>query len=130
MIALSDYKRQNGHQFEEALETKLSKGLEYILEHRIFKRLSDESPITKDITKITYLFSYKTNIIEILQLLKDNGFDSDDRCNPAKDFLMTKKKNDRYWQINRSYQPKAWVLFDILKEPGLWMTHEIQKILP
>jgi|UPI00082B2B0E hypothetical protein len=130
MIALSDYKRQKGYEINGLLEDKLSTGLEYILKHQIFRRLSNGSPITKDIMKITYPFSYKTNIIEILRLLKDNGLDSDERCTSAKDFIISKKKKDEYWQVNNSYLPKAWVQFDHLKEPGLWVTHEILKLLP
>lgn len=129
MIALSDYKRQDGYQYDKTLEDKLSKGLEYILEHQIFMRLSDKTPITKDITKITYPFSYKTNIIEILRLLKDNGLDSDNRCVSAKDFLIARKKKDGYWKVNTFYPPKAWVMFDVTKEPGWWVTQEIKKLL-
>lgn len=128
MIALSDLKKQDSYQTDEVLENKLSDGLEYILEHRLFRRLSDGNPITKDITKITYPFTYKTNIIEILQLLRDNGYDSDNRCDDAKDFLNAKKKKDGYWQVNSAYVPKAWIGFDNTKEPGLWVTHMINKV--
>jgi len=129
MIALSDYKKREEYQPEKRLEDKLTAGLEYILEHQLFKRLSDGTPITNDITKITYPFSYKTNVIEILRLLKENELDRDPRCMPAKDFIMTKKKRDGYWRMNASYLPKAWILFDRTKVPGLWVTYEIQKLL-
>lgn len=130
MIALSDYKKQPDYIPDNLLEDKLSMGLNYILEHNLFKRLSDGNPITKDIQKITYPFTWKTNIIEILRLLKDNGLDSDFHCQPAKEYLLGKQKRDGYWQINSSYFPKAWIQFDIPKESGLWVTHEISKLLP
>lgn len=129
MIALSDYKKQDYYQTDKVLEHKLTNGLDYILEHRIFRRLSDGSSITKDITKITYPFTYKINIVEILQLLKDNAFDSDNRCNDAKDFLNAKKKKDGYWQVSSAYMPKAWIGFDKTKEPGLWVTHIIRQLI-
>ena len=129
MIALSDYKKKTNRQPDELLEKKLKKGLNYILDHQIYLRQSNGQPITKDIEKLTYPFSYKTNVIEILRLLRDNNLDSDSRCDSAKDYLKSKKQKSGFWQVNSSYTPKCWVLFDKPKEPGLWISHEIAKIL-
>ncbi|MDP3829801.1 MAG: hypothetical protein Q8Q47_00935, partial [Ignavibacteriaceae bacterium] len=112
MIALSDYKKRFDYLTNNKIENKLKTGLEYILNHQIYLRQSNEQPITKDITKLTYPFSYRTNVIEILRLLKDNNLDSDSRCDLAKEYLQTKKQKNGYWKINSSYLPKCWIQFD------------------
>lgn len=127
-LALSDYKRVKGSLSKE-LEIKLAKGLEYILEHQLFKRRNSDIPITKDILKLTYPFSYKTNIIEILRLLKENNLINDQRCQAAKEYLQSKKHKDGYWKVNSSYFPKCWIPFDMPKNQGVWVTHEIVKII-
>ena len=129
MIALSDYKKQDDYKTNKLLEEKLEKGLEYILEHQVYKRQVNGQAITKDIVKLTYPFSYKTNVVEILRLLKDNDLDSNPRCNAAKEFLRLKMQKNGYWKINSTYTPKCWILFDKPKEPGLWISHEIGKLL-
>jgi hypothetical protein len=126
MVSLTDYKSHRNYKQFDILEEKLKDGLEYILNHQVFKRQSNEQPITKDILKLTFPFSYKTNIIEILRLLKVNYLISDLRCNLAKDYLLKKKKNG-YWQVNSSYAPKCWIQFDKPKT-GLWISDEIERL--
>lgn len=129
MIALTDYKKHLDYTTNEKIENKLITGLDYILNHQIYLRQSNGQPITKDINKLTYPFSYKTNVVEILRLLKDNNLDSDKRCDLAKAYLQKKKQRDGYWKINSSYLPKCWVQFDKTKESGLWISHEINRLI-
>jgi hypothetical protein len=129
MIALSDYKKRSDYLTNDKIENKLETGLDYILDHQVYLRQSNRQPITKDINKLTYPFSYKTNVIEILRLLKDNNLDSDTRCDFAKIYLQTKKQKNGYWKINNSYLPKCWIQFDKPKEPGLWISYEIEKLM-
>jgi hypothetical protein len=129
MIALTDYKKCSNYSKNDLIENKLAAGLEYILDHQIYKRQSNGQPITKDINKLTYPFSYKTNVIEILRLLKDNKLDLDSRCDFAKEYLRTKKQKDLYWKISSSYLPKCWIQFDKPNEQGLWVSYEIEKIM-
>ncbi len=129
MIALSDYRIQPYYKSNETLENKLRTGLNYILGHNLYKRQSNGKPITSDIEKITYPFSYKTNVIELLRLMKDNNLLTDSRCDDAKTLLRNKKHKNGYWQINSSYTPKCWLTFDKVKEPGWWVSCEIEKLL-
>lgn len=129
LIALTEYKKSSFYKTNKKVETKLSQGLEYILEHNIFNRKTDHKPITKDIAKLTYPFTYKTNVVEILRLMKDNQLLGDKRCELAKNFLIKKKRNNDFWKVNSFYLPKFWVKFDKPKEKGLWISYEIRKII-
>jgi hypothetical protein len=131
MLALSDYKRSIYYSYNKALEDKLKCGLEYILSHEVFKRKSNGEPITSDISTITYPFTWKTNIMEILRLLKDNQLLSDSRCSAAKEYLAEKKRKDGCWYIQPTYisKNKAWVPFDKMKEPALWTGYLIESLL-
>lgn len=129
MITLTDYKKRSDYVTNDNIESKLKTGLEYILDHKIYLRQSNGQPITKDINKLTYPFSYKTNVIEILRLLKDNNLDSDSRCDLAKVYLHTKKHKDGFWKINSSYLPKCWIQFDKPNQTGLWISNEINKLM-
>lgn len=129
MVALSDYKHSPQYVLNPMLEDKLARGLAYILDHSLYLRKSTNTPITKDILKLTFPFSYKTNMIEILKLLKTNGLLNDERCEPAKAYLRSKCYKDGYWRCSSYYSPKFWVDFDQVKAPGLWISREIRKLL-
>lgn len=131
MIALSDYKHSAIYQRNNDLEVKLNRGLSYILNQKVFLRLSDSKPITKEITRLTYPFTWKVNIVEILRLLKDNLLLNDSRCMVAQEFLKSKRKNDGSWWIQTSNITKSerWVEFDKSRERGLWISNEIERLL-
>jgi hypothetical protein len=126
MITLTEYKKQFGA-FEE-LDTKLNQGLEYILQHRVFKKLSSDKPIEDSIILNFYPYTYRSNIIEILTLLKENGLLDDERCQDAKKILKKKQRSDGFWQADTSYMRSAWVNFDIPKKPGLWISYIISRL--
>ena len=123
MVTLTEFKKKRKNQH---LDNKLKSGIEYILEHKVYKRKSTDQPITKDITKLTYPFTYKTNIIEILRLLRDNRTLNDTRIREAKEFLFKKQKKDGSWKINASYKPKHWVDFDHSNSKAEWLNYEIK----
>ncbi len=127
MHALSDYK-VNVKDDVKRVNEKLHSGLEYILEHKVYKRKSNNQPITKDITKLTFPFTYKTNIVEILRLLKDNKLLNDSRVDDAKEWLVKKRKGET-WKANTVYRPKFWIEFDKQKENSEWLNNEIKNTM-
>jgi len=127
MIALTEYKKRFGGSVE--LDSKLQQGLEYILEHRVFKKLSSDKPIETSIIENFYPYSYKSNLIEVLSLIKANNILSDNRCDEALEILRHKQRKDGYWQADVSHMKSAWVDFDTLKKPGLWISYIISGLI-
>ena len=127
MKVLSEYNKRYGG--SEKLRGKLSQGLEYILEHDVYKKLSNGKPIEDSIIQNFYPYTYKSNLIEILTLLKENILLKDKRCLDAINILKKKKRSDGYWQVDVSYMKSAWIDFDVPKKPGPWITYMINKLL-
>ncbi len=127
MIALTEYKKLFGG--SERLDNKLNQGLEYILKHRVYKKLSTDKPIEDSIILNFYPYTYRSNIIEILSLLKANGLIKDERCNDAIQILKGKQRTDGFWQADTSYMKSAWIDFDIPKKPGLWISYVISGLV-
>jgi hypothetical protein len=127
MIALTEYKNRFGDSKE--LHNKLAQGLEYILNHKVFKRLSTDKPIEPSIIENFYPYTYKSNIIEILSLLKANGLLGDERCSEALEILKQKQRPDGFWQADTSYMKSAWVDFDKPKKPGPWISYVIRELI-
>lgn len=127
MITLTEYKKQYGDSDE--LNNKLSQGLEYILKHRVFMKLSSDSPIEDSIILNFYPYTYRSNIIEILSLLKANDLLGDKRCTEAIEILKKKQRSDGYWQVDTSYMKSAWIDFDTPKKSGLWISYIINGLV-
>ncbi len=127
MIALNEYKKNFGD--SEELTNKLNQGLEYILEHKVFKRLSVDKPIEDSIILNFYPYTYRSNIIEILSLLKANSLMENESCSDAIKILKDKRRSDGYWQADISYMKSAWIDFDIPKKPGLWINYIINGLI-
>ena len=127
MEALSTFKSKQQNQ-SVRIAQKLESGLQYILEHKVYQRKSSNQTITKDITKLTYPFTYKTNIVEILRLLRDNDLLDDPRVDEVKD-LLNKKKKGTSWVVNSFYRPKFWVDFDKPKQKSEWIDFEIRNTM-
>jgi len=131
MLALSDYKQSTAYVPNLLLEDKLEQGLEYILNQNVYTRISDGKPIARYIINLTYPFTWKTNIVELLRLLKQNGLLNDDRTMEAKSYLEKKRKKDGYWWSQSEYihKNKAWIPFDKSREEGKWLSYEINKLI-
>lgn len=128
MICLTTFQQKNKFKHQQ-LSHKLENGLEYILDHKLYQRKSIHQPITKDITKLSYPFTYKTNILEILRLLQNNHLLKDPRTQQAKALLLKKQKKNGFWKANAVYKPKYWIDFDTSKEKATWLTYEIKKVI-
>jgi hypothetical protein len=127
MKALSEYNKYYGG--SEKLTSKLNQGLEYILEHDAYKKLSNGNPIEDSMIQNFYPYTYKSNLIEILALLKENGLLEDKRCCDAIQILKKKQRSDGFWQADVSYMKSVWIDFDVPKKPGPWITHVINQVL-
>lgn len=127
MVTLTEYRKR--FEVSQRLEEHLNRGLEYILAHKVYQKLSSDEPIAPSMIENFYPYPYKTNLIEVLSLLKANGLLGDERCKEAIQILRQKQRKDGFWQADVSYMKTAWVDFDRLKKPGLWISYVIGNLL-
>lgn len=127
MITLTEYKKRFGSSIE--IDKKLKHGLEYILRHKVFKKLSTDQPIENSIINNFYPYSYKSNLIEILTLLKSNDLYNDPNCNEAIKILTQKRHKDGLWRSEVPQMKSAWIDFDTLNKPGLWISYIVGSLL-
>jgi len=126
MVALTEYKKLFG--LSDLLEVKLQGGLDYILKHKLYQRLSSKEPIEPSIIQNFYPYPYKTNLIELLTLMKDNNLLDHENCQEAIDLLRTKQRSDGFWQADVFFMKSAWVPFDSPGKKGEWITHVVKSL--
>ena len=135
--ALSDYMVYDSRRTPEVrrrkkrVREKLQSGLEYILAHQIYQRASDSTPITPYIVQCTYPASYRTNIIEILEIMRVNELLDDGRCQAAREYLRQARGKDGYWrnQSDPAHRDPAWVRFDPPRKPGMFISAVVAPLI-
>jgi hypothetical protein len=105
MSALSEYQRAFGKRAD--IQSKLNSGLKYILEHRAIYHLSTDEPLNDDIDKLFYPYPYRTNVLEILTLMKNENLLDRPELEQARAYLDSKAL-----KAEKIFMPTSWTAFD------------------
>lgn len=123
-MALIEYEKSSGN---TAYHSKKDDGIEYILQHHLYKRLSNGKPITRNILKITFPESYHVTILELIGLISRAGKLNDERAGDAIKYLLEIKKDG--WKINYRYKSEGYIVFDEGNKNNDWINYLIDYYL-
>lgn len=126
VIALHTYKKHTG---DTAVNQKLTKGIEYLLEHRLFKRLSNGQPITDRILDISFPASYHLNIVELVRFAAEANLMDDVRVSNVVKYLQSQMTEKGGWKVTYRYKADGYLVFDQGKKEGDWLTYIISNAL-
>lgn len=126
--ALVAYDIAVSHQ-DKQIVSIIAAGMDYVLRHELFKRLSNKEPITKHILDLAFPASYQLNIVELLGLAYDTRRINEAACQSACDFLKRKRTKDGFWKINYVYQSDGYQSFDQRGNKAEWVTYLLNRYL-
>lgn len=126
VFALQDFKE---HTNEKKYDTKLEKGILYLLKHKFFKRLSKDEPINKHITDISFPETYHLNSLELLRFAKKAKLLDNANAKDLITHIEKQKKKDEKWKNNFNYKAEGYITFDKGKKTSEWTTHLINQVL-
>ncbi|MGX2946371.1 hypothetical protein [Enterococcus alishanensis] len=125
--ALSEYRQK--FPSDPILAEKLTQGLNYIMKHRVIFHQDSDDYLYDDLITLFYPYPYRTNIIEVLSLLKKENLLKDPQCQDAIAFIKNKELVNGGWQAEKIFMKSSWIPFDAMKRKGNWITDEINWIL-
>ncbi len=114
---------------DEQVSNKIKIGTEYLLQHNLYQRLSDGTPITKHILDLAFPPSYQLNIMELLEIAFKTKNMNDPRLEDAVKYINNKRMKNSGWRINYIYKAKGYLSFDKKGQKGEWITHLLEKYL-
>lgn len=126
--ALIAYSYATGYQ-DIQINSLITKGMEYILKHELYKRLSNKEPINKHILDLAFPASYQMNIVELLELGYETGNLKTEGCLSALEFIKHKRTKEGYWKINYVYKSDGYVSFDKRGKKAEWVTYILDRYL-
>ncbi|MCX7709931.1 MAG: hypothetical protein N2484_08765 [Clostridia bacterium] len=126
--ALIYYSKAVNHSDHE-VASLIEKGMDYILKHELYKRISDGEPITKHILDIAFPASYQLNILELIEMAYLTGHIKDSACNSAVQYVKQKRTKDGFWKTNYIYKADGYLSFDSRGKVGDWITYLLGRYL-
>lgn len=112
---------------DKQLPSLIAKGMDYLLQHELYKRLSTKEPITGHILNLAFPASYQLNLVELLELSYATGHIKNANCQSALDYIKNKKTKDGYWKINYVYKSNGYVSFDERGKKAEWLSYLLGK---
>jgi hypothetical protein len=126
VYALFEYNR---HDPDVRIAAKIEEGLDYILGHSVYRRLSNGEPITKHILDLCFPESYNVTIVELLTLLSDAGRLGDERVAQSIDYIESKRNASGKWGVGYAYGGDGYVSFDGKSRNAEWISYILNGIL-
>ena len=125
---LLEYERRNGAS-TEVTAARVS-GQEYLLERRMFRRLSDGEVADHDWTKFSFPPRWHYDVLRGLDYLRSAGVTPDERCAEAIDLVEDKRGADGRWPLENTYPGR--VHFEMEHgdgRPSRWNTLRAMRVL-
>lgn len=81
----------------------VSRGCEFMLNHRLFKSHRDGRVIDEEWTKLHFPMFYFYDILHGLRVLTSLGYGHDERVNDALELLLSKRQPDGKWRMESTF---------------------------
>ena len=125
--ALACYAESTGRN-DSNVNVLIEKGLEYLLTHRLYRRLSNGEPINGHMLDISFPSSYQLNVVELLDIARMTDKLADERCFDALRYVRKKRLASGGWKINYSYKADGYLTFDRRGKEGEWISYVLGRI--
>ncbi len=125
VFALFNYQK---YTLDYSFNEKLQQGTEYLLSHRLFKRMKKDNPITDHILDISFPESYHLNMVELVRFASEAKLLGDNRTIDAVQYLKQKRLPGG-WKISFRYKAEGYVVFDSGRKEGEWVSYILDDAL-
>ena len=123
-----EYERANGA--PSSLTAARQRGEEYLLERRLFHRLSTGDVINPAWTQFSFPTGWRYDVLRGLDYLQSAGGEPDDRCAEAIDLVASKRDPDGRWPLENTHPGRLHFEMDEGDgKPSRWNTLRAMRVL-
>lgn len=108
---------------DNAVEVLIDKGVDYMLRHHLYQRLSNHAPISAHITDIMFPQAYMLTVTDLVYIAGKRHLWTDRRARTLKELLDSKACGPESWKIDYIYGHKGYKAFDRKKKPSEWINY-------
>ncbi len=123
-----EYERANGA--PPAVTAARHRGEEYLLERRLFRRLSTGEVIDPAWTQFSFPTGWRYDVLRGLDYLQSAGGEPDERCEEAIDLVESKRDPDGRWPLENTHPGRVHFEMDEGDgKPSRWNTLRAMRVL-
>ncbi len=120
--ALITYTEFTNHEDKE-VENLIDKGVNYMLSHNMYQRLTNQKPISSHITDIMFPQAYMLTVTDLVYIVGKQKLWNDKRTTALKNLLVEKSYAENSWKIGYIYSHKGYKAFDSKRNPSEWINY-------
>lgn len=122
MRALLTYqKKVNRH--DEKVNALIEQGVDYMLQHNLYQRLSTGQPISPHITESMFPQSYVLSLTDLVYIIEKSQHTTDPRAHDLLQLIHQKKTKTGGWKIDYIYKYAGYLPFENRRKDSEWITY-------
>jgi hypothetical protein len=115
-------------QRNKEVKNTIEEGVEYLLQHHLYKKSHDLSKISKPgWLRLGFPLMYQDDILEILGILTQLGY-HDQRMQEAMDILISKQDEEGKWKLENTFNGRFQTNIEQKGKPSKWITLNALKV--
>lgn len=108
---------------DEKVNEMIRLGLEYMLQHNLFRRRSNGQPISAHITENMVPQSYHLSLTDLAYIVEKGKCAHDSRVKDLQQLIYEKKTRNGGWKIDYIYKYSGYVPFDNRRRDSEWLNY-------
>lgn len=126
---INEYKRNNYTYKVDELKQIEMLGIEFILQHKLYKSDKTGKIINDAFTKLSYPARWRYDILRCLDYFQYANIQYDNRMQDAIDLLLSKRKKDGRWSLQAKHSGEIHFEMEKARQPSRWNTLRALRIL-
>lgn len=108
---------------DEKVNALIEQGVDYMLQHNLYQRLSTGHPISPHITESMFPQSYVLSLTDLMYIIEKSQYTTDPRAHDLLQLIHQKKTKTGGWKIDYIYNYAGYLPFENRRKDSEWITY-------
>lgn len=108
---------------DEKVNALIEQGVDYMLQHNLYQRLSIGQPISPHITESMFPQSYVLSLTDLVYIIEKSQYTTDPRAHNLLQLIHQKKTKTGGWKIDYIYKYAGYLPFENRRKDSEWITY-------
>lgn len=108
---------------DEKVNALIEQGVDYMLQHNLYQRLSTGHPISPHITESMFPQSYVLSLTDLVYIIEKSQHTTDPRAHDLLQLIHQKKTKTGGWKIDYIYKYAGYLPFENRRKDSEWITY-------
>ena len=108
---------------DEKVNALIEQGVDYMLQHNLYQRLSTGHPISPHITESMFPQSYVLPLTDLMYIIEKSQYTTDPRAHDLLQLIHQKKTKTGGWKIDYIYKYAGYLPFENRRKDSEWITY-------